>query len=74
MSTNLMGIGQTVSSLRHDFPDISVSKIRFLEAEGLVEPLRTPSGYRKYTPAHVRADPLRADDATRPLLAVACDR
>ncbi len=53
MSTNLMGIGQTVSSLRHDFPDISVSKIRFLEAEGLVEPLRTPSGYRKYTPAHV---------------------
>lgn len=54
MSTDLMGIGQTVSSLRHDFPDVSVSKIRFLEAEGLVEPLRTPSGYRKYTPAHLR--------------------
>jgi DNA-binding transcriptional MerR regulator len=49
-----MGIGQTVSSLRPDFPDVSVSKIRFLEAEGLVEPLRTPSGYRKYTPEHVQ--------------------
>ncbi len=48
-----MGIGQTVSSLRRDFPDVSVSKIRFLEAEGLVTPLRTPSGYRKYTPAHL---------------------
>lgn len=49
----MMGIGETVSSLRPDFPDVSVSKIRFLEAEGLVAPLRTPSGYRKYTPAHV---------------------
>jgi DNA-binding transcriptional MerR regulator len=48
-----MGIGETVSSLRKDFPDVSVSKIRFLESEGLVSPLRTPSGYRKYTPAHV---------------------
>lgn len=53
MSSPMMGIGETVSSLRADFPDVSVSKIRFLEAEGLVMPLRTPSGYRKYTPAHV---------------------
>lgn len=53
MSTHLMGIGETVSSLRPDFPDVSVSKIRFLESEGLVAPLRTPSGYRKYTPAHL---------------------
>lgn len=53
MNAHLMGIGETVSSLRADFPDISVSKIRFLEAEGLVAPLRTPSGYRKYTPANV---------------------
>jgi DNA-binding transcriptional MerR regulator len=53
MSRQLYGIGETVSSLRADFPDVSVSKIRFLEAEGLVEPLRTPSGYRKFTPAHV---------------------
>lgn len=53
MSTHMMGIGETVSSLRGDFPDVSVSKIRFLEAEGLVTPVRTPSGYRKFTPAHV---------------------
>jgi len=53
MSTHLMGIGETVSSLRPDFPDVSVSKIRFLEAEGLVSPLRTPSGYRKYSQGHV---------------------
>ncbi len=53
MSNQMFGIGETVSSLRAQFPDISVSKIRFLEAEGLVEPLRTPSGYRKYTPAHL---------------------
>ena len=53
MSTQLMGIGETVSSLRKDFPDVSVSKIRFLESEGLVQPLRTPSGYRKFSPEHV---------------------
>ncbi|MBK6763779.1 MAG: MerR family transcriptional regulator [Micrococcales bacterium] len=52
-TTHLMGIGETVSSLRPEFPDVSVSKIRFLESEGLVAPLRTPSGYRKYTPAHL---------------------
>ena len=53
MSSNLMGIGQTVAALRAEFPDVSVSKVRFLESEGLVVPLRTPSGYRKFTPAHV---------------------
>jgi DNA-binding transcriptional MerR regulator len=53
MSSQLMGIGETVSSLRANFPDVSVSKIRFLEAEGLVTPVRTPSGYRKYSPTHV---------------------
>ncbi|MEZ5186255.1 MAG: MerR family transcriptional regulator [Candidatus Nanopelagicales bacterium] len=53
MTTHLMGIGETVASLRKDFPEISVSKVRFLEAEGLVVPLRTPSGYRKFSPAHV---------------------
>ena len=39
--------------LRPEFPDVTISKLRFLEAEGLVEPLRAPSGYRKYTAAHV---------------------
>jgi DNA-binding transcriptional MerR regulator len=35
--------------LRSDFSDITISKIRFLESEGLIEPQRTPSGYRKFT-------------------------
>ena len=46
-----MSIGEVLGLLRPEFPDITISKLRFLEAEGLVEPLRAPSGYRKYTPA-----------------------
>jgi DNA-binding transcriptional MerR regulator len=49
----LLSIGQVLAELRGDFPDASISKLRFLEAEGLVEPRRTASGYRKYTPADV---------------------
>ncbi|GAA2608818.1 MerR family transcriptional regulator [Dactylosporangium fulvum] len=45
----LMSIGEVLAQLRGDFPDITISKLRFLEAEGLVEPRRTPAGYRKYT-------------------------
>ncbi len=44
-----LGIGEVLSQLRPEFPDITVSKIRFLEAEGLVLPERTPSGYRKFS-------------------------
>ncbi|WP_019634630.1 MerR family transcriptional regulator [Actinomadura atramentaria] len=44
----LMTIGDVLALLRPDFPDITVSKIRFLEAEGLIEPRRSPSGYRKF--------------------------
>ena len=44
-----MSIGEVLSLLRADFPEISISKIRFLEAEGLVEPERTASGYRKFS-------------------------
>lgn len=44
-----LGIGAVLTLLRPDFPDISISKIRFLEAEGLVTPERAPSGYRKYS-------------------------
>ncbi|HET7387040.1 MAG TPA: MerR family transcriptional regulator [Nocardioidaceae bacterium] len=44
-----MSIGEVLAQLSEDFPGISHSKIRFLEAEGLVEPERTPAGYRKYT-------------------------
>jgi DNA-binding transcriptional MerR regulator len=46
-------IGQVLAILRTDFPDISISKIRFLEAEGLITPQRAPSGYRRYTESDV---------------------
>lgn len=42
-------IGHVLGLLRIDFPDISISKIRFLESEGLISPRRAPSGYRRYT-------------------------
>jgi DNA-binding transcriptional MerR regulator len=42
-------IGQVMAILRTEFPDISISKIRFLETEGLITPQRAPSGYRRYT-------------------------
>ena len=44
-----MSIGAVLDLLRGDFPDVTISKIRFLEAEGLVTPERTPSGYRRFT-------------------------
>ena len=44
-----MSIGEVLGQLRPDFSDITISKIRFLEAEGLVEPERTASGYRKFS-------------------------
>ncbi|HEY5834498.1 MerR family transcriptional regulator [Streptomyces sp.] len=44
----LLSIGAVLSRLRDEFPEVTISKIRFLEAEGLVEPQRTPSGYRKF--------------------------
>lgn len=47
------GIGEVLAQLRPEFPDVSVSKIRFLEAEGLIQPARSPSGYRKFGPADV---------------------
>ena len=44
-----MSIGAVLELLRPDFPDVTLSKIRFLEAEGLVNPERSPSGYRRFT-------------------------
>ena len=44
-----MSIGAVLDLLRPDFPDVTISKIRFLEAEGLVTPERTPSGYWRFT-------------------------
>jgi DNA-binding transcriptional MerR regulator len=48
-----MSIGDVLGELRGDFPDVTHSKIRFLESEGLIEPARTPSGYRKFSRADV---------------------
>jgi DNA-binding transcriptional MerR regulator len=42
-------IGQVVSMLQAEFQDLTISKLRYLEDQGLVTPIRTPSGYRKYT-------------------------
>ncbi len=46
-------IGEVLNRLKDEFDDITISKIRFLEAEGLITPDRTESGYRKFTPADV---------------------
>ncbi|MHB1613418.1 MAG: transcriptional regulator FtsR [Actinomycetes bacterium] len=46
---SFMSIGEVLAKLRPDFPDVTISKIRFLESEGLVEPSRTSSGYRKFS-------------------------
>src|SRR4051794_41796355 len=46
-------IGEVLAALRGDFPDVTISKIRYLEAEELVHPQRTPSGYRKFSDADV---------------------
>ncbi|MEU4833573.1 MerR family transcriptional regulator [Streptosporangium sp. NPDC023615] len=48
-----MSIGEVLALLQGEFPDVSISKIRFLEGEGLIEPERSPSGYRKFTYADV---------------------
>ncbi|MCA1727062.1 MAG: MerR family transcriptional regulator, partial [Actinobacteria bacterium] len=43
-----LSIGEVLVALKAEFPDITISKIRFLEGEGLIDPERTPSGYRKF--------------------------
>ncbi len=43
-----LSIGDVLALLKEDFPDITISKIRFLESQGLLDPERTPSGYRKF--------------------------
>jgi len=45
---NYQSIGEVLVGLKTEFPDITISKIRFLESEGLIAPERTPSGYRKF--------------------------
>ncbi len=48
-----LSIGEVLSLLQDEFPDVTISKIRFLEAQGLLDPERTPSGYRKFYEADV---------------------
>jgi DNA-binding transcriptional MerR regulator len=48
-----LGISEVLAQLRGEFPDISVSKIRFLETEGLISPARSPSGYRRFCAADI---------------------
>jgi hypothetical protein len=52
-ATANLGIGQVLAKLRAEFPDISPSKIRFLEAEGLILPQRAESGYRRFAVADI---------------------
>ncbi|HEX7133194.1 MAG TPA: MerR family transcriptional regulator [Iamia sp.] len=49
-----LSIGEVLSLLQDEFPDVTISKIRFLESQGLLDPERTPSGYRKFYEADVR--------------------
>ncbi|MBN0047028.1 MerR family transcriptional regulator [Streptomyces actuosus] len=48
-----MSIGTVLNVLREEFPEVTISKIRFLESEGLIEPERSPSGYRKFSAGDV---------------------
>ena len=48
-----LGISEVLAQLRPEFPEVSVSKIRFLETEGLLTPARSPSGYRRFVAADV---------------------
>src|SRR5580698_6723918 len=52
-SRTYLSIGDVLTLLREEFPDVTISKIRFLESQGLVNPERSPSGYRKFFEADV---------------------
>ncbi|MEP7112426.1 MAG: MerR family transcriptional regulator, partial [Ilumatobacteraceae bacterium] len=43
-----LSIGEVLGLLLDEFPDVTISKIRFLESQGLIDPERTASGYRKF--------------------------
>lgn len=48
-----LSIGEVTDLLKHEFPDVTMSKVRFLETQGLIKPSRSPSGYRQYLSADV---------------------
>lgn len=47
--TEQVGIGELIRQLSEEFPDLTVSKVRFLESQGIISPNRTPGGYRRFT-------------------------
>src|ERR1700710_2633613 len=51
--SGVASIGSVLGRLKSEFPDVSISKIRFLESEGLITPHRTPSGYRQFSAGDV---------------------
>jgi DNA-binding transcriptional MerR regulator len=54
MTASHMSIGEVLNLLQEEFPDVTISKIRFLESQGLIDPERTPSGYRKFYASDVK--------------------
>ena len=63
MARDYQSIGEVLVTLKTEFPDVTISKIRFLEGEGLIDPERTASGYRKFRQEDV--DRLRAGPVVR---------
>ncbi|MDR1214927.1 MAG: MerR family transcriptional regulator [Propionibacteriaceae bacterium] len=53
MAQPYRSIGQVMASVKSEYPEISISKIRYLESEGLITPERAPSGYRRYSQADI---------------------
>jgi len=53
MADSHLSIGEVLALLQEEFPDVTISKIRFLESQGLIDPERTPSGYRKFYAADI---------------------
>lgn len=49
-----LSIGEVITLLREDYPDLTVSKVRFLEQEGLIHPSRSPSGYRQFRSSDIK--------------------
>jgi DNA-binding transcriptional MerR regulator len=54
MPEEALSIGEVINLLRDEFPDVSVSKLRFLESQGLVNPARADSGYRQFDPEDLK--------------------
>ena len=69
-----LSIGEVLAQLRPEFPDVTISKIRFLESEGLVEPAAHAVGLPQVQPRRRRAAALRPGRPARPLPAAAGDQ